>query len=102
MQAEYKEFLALGHGDIFDLDVTRACALDRFGHPTQPPWTHHDTDLSDYFNYGMDLESWRYYKACVDAYKCGSCSYVRACRPCLACQAEKGARKCMQVLQVFR
>jgi hypothetical protein len=70
LQAEYKEFLALGHGDIFDLDITRAVVLDRFGEMKPPPWTLPGSDLSDYFNYNLDPESWRFYCSVIDAYRC--------------------------------
>ena len=70
MQAEYKEFLALGHGEIFDLDVMRTVVLDKMGEARPPPWHFPGCDLSDYFNYGMDPESWRFYCAIVAAFRC--------------------------------
>ena len=49
---EYKEFLALGHGGIFDVDLDHIdCA----------PWRHAGTEPSDFFNYGMNETSWRAY-----------------------------------------
>jgi hypothetical protein len=72
LQAEYKEFLALGHGDIFDLDVVRTVVIDKTGELRAPPWHFPGCDLSDYFNYGMDPESWRYYCAIIEAYRCVS------------------------------
>lgn len=78
VQAEYKEFLALGHGDIFELDVAKAVSMDRFGTPQQPPWMVPGADLSDYFNYGMDTDGWRCYCAAVAAFKCAA---PRSCIP---------------------
>jgi hypothetical protein len=72
LQAEYKEFLALGHGDIFELEILKAVSVDRFGNAQQPPWMVPGADLSDFFNYDMDMESWRYYCAAIIAYKCAS------------------------------
>jgi Fip1 motif len=69
-QSEYKEFLALGHGDIFDLDITRTVTVDRNNEPRNPPWSLPGADLSDFFNYGMDPESWRFYCAIIEAYRC--------------------------------
>ena len=49
---EYKEFLALGHGGIFDVDLDHIdCA----------PWRQPGSEPSDYFNYGMNETSWRAY-----------------------------------------
>jgi Fip1 motif len=70
LQAEYKEFLALGHGDIFEMEVAKAMVMDRFGTPQQPPWMLPGADLSDFFNYGMDVDMWRFYCAAIVAYKC--------------------------------
>lgn len=72
MQAEYKEFLALGHGDIFDLDITRCVAVGPREDIRPAPWTLPGSDLSDYFNYNLDPESWRYYCAIIDAYRCAA------------------------------
>lgn len=70
LQAEYKEFLALGHGDIYEMEILKAVAVDRFGNPQQPPWRHPGADISDFFNFGMDLDGWRAYCAAISAYKC--------------------------------
>jgi len=72
MQAEYKEFLALGHGDIFDLDITRCVAVGPREDIRPAPWTLPGSDLSDYFNYNLDPESWRYYCAIIDAFRCST------------------------------
>jgi len=49
---EYKEFLQLGHGGIFDLDLDN---IDL------SPWRERGVDSSAYFNYGLDERSWRKY-----------------------------------------
>lgn len=77
VQAEYKEFLALGHGDIFEMEVDLTVVLDKAGEPRLPPWHFGGCDLSDYFNYGLDAETWRYYCAIVDAFRCAA---FRGCR----------------------
>ena len=70
LQPEYKEFLALGHGDVFELEVLKAVHVDRHGHVLPPPWVSPMADLSDFFNYGMDVETWRFYCAAIRAFKC--------------------------------
>lgn len=49
---EYKEFLQLGHGGIFDLDLDNIDVA---------PWRERGADVSSYFNYGLDERSWRKY-----------------------------------------
>ncbi|CAL52332.2 Pre-mRNA polyadenylation factor Fip1 [Ostreococcus tauri] len=49
---EYKEFLQLGHGGIFDLDLDNIDVA---------PWRERGADLSAFFNYGLDERSWRKY-----------------------------------------
>ena len=49
---EYKEFLTLGHGGIFDLDLD---AVD------STPWRGPGVDASDFFNYGLNERGWRAY-----------------------------------------
>lgn len=44
--------------------------LDKMGEARPPPWHFPGCDLSDYFNYGMDPESWRFYCAIVAAFRC--------------------------------
>ena len=104
MQAEYKEFLALGHGDIFEMEVLKAVAVDRYGTPLQPPWMMPGTDLSDFFNYDMDVDTWRFYCAAISAYKCVAhlCCRVAACmahvdrcdRTRSSCKCYTRVRKC--------
>jgi hypothetical protein len=77
--------LALGHGDIFELDIVRAVAVDRFGNAQQPPWMMAGADLSDFFNYNLDGESWRYYCAAIAAYKCDSANLLRDAVDLTAC-----------------
>ncbi|KAJ6823878.1 FIP1[III]-like protein [Iris pallida] len=45
---------------IFDINI------DAF---EQKPWRHHGVDLADYFNFGMDEESWKSYCQCLDNYR---------------------------------
>ena len=49
---EYKEFLQLGHGGIFDLDLDNIDVA---------PWRERGADVSSYFNYGLDERTWRKY-----------------------------------------
>lgn len=53
---EYKEFLQLGHGGIFDLDLDNIDVS---------PWRERGVDLSSYFNYGLDERSWRTYAKAI-------------------------------------
>ena len=53
---EYKEFLQLGHGGIFDLDLDNIDVS---------PWRERGADLSSYFNYGLDERSWRTYAKAI-------------------------------------
>ena len=49
---EYKEFLQLGHGGVFDLDLDNVDVA---------PWRLPGADLSAYFNYGLNEHAWREY-----------------------------------------
>jgi hypothetical protein len=49
---EYKEFLQLGHGGIFDLNLD---SIDVW------PWRERGCDLEAYFNYGFNERTWRKY-----------------------------------------
>ncbi|DBA76102.1 hypothetical protein WJX77_000791 [Trebouxia sp. C0004] len=49
---EYKEFLGLGHGDVFDLDPDRV---------VQAPWRMPGADPADFFNYGLNINTWKEY-----------------------------------------
>ncbi|CAD7703725.1 unnamed protein product, partial [Ostreobium quekettii] len=53
---EYKEFLALGHGEIFNLDLNRC---------VEAPWRT-AADPSDYFNYDLTEATWMEYCKKVD------------------------------------
>lgn len=49
---EYKEFLQLGHGGIFDLDLDNIDVA---------PWRKRGIDPDAYFNYGFTERTWRRY-----------------------------------------
>jgi hypothetical protein len=49
---EYKEFLKLGFGDIFDLNLDKVVDKDKH-------WLDPLYDMSDFFNYGHTLDSWK-------------------------------------------
>ena len=49
---EYKEFLALGHGDIFDIDTYMV---------VDAPWRIPGIDPNDFFNYGQTEATWKGY-----------------------------------------
>ena len=53
---EYKEFLQLGHGGVFDLDLDNVDVA---------PWRLPGADLSAYFNYGLNEHAWREYTSKV-------------------------------------
>ena len=55
---EYREFLALGHGGIFDVDLDRV-------DPASAVWRQSDAVASDFFNYDLDETSWKEYCARV-------------------------------------
>ena len=55
---EYREFLALGHGGIFDVDLDRV-------DPASAIWRQSDAVASDFFNYDLDETSWKEYCARV-------------------------------------
>jgi len=50
---EYEEFLNLGLGGIFDLDLNRILYEDR-------KWLDPKNDISDFFNYGHTIETWQF------------------------------------------
>lgn len=49
---EYREFLVLGHGGVFDLDVDNV---------VDAPWKAQGADPRDFFNYNLNMMSWREY-----------------------------------------
>ena len=55
--------MALGHGEIFTLDLDRVI---------DAPWRNPTANPSDYFNYGMNERTWREYCRKVEQYRCGS------------------------------
>ncbi|KAF6255412.1 hypothetical protein COO60DRAFT_1641514 [Scenedesmus sp. NREL 46B-D3] len=57
---EYREFLNLGHGEIFSLELDRV---------TTGPWRAAGADISDFFNYGLTEKSWRQYQRVVAKYR---------------------------------
>lgn len=57
---EYKEFLTLGHGEIFSIDLDSVI---------DPPWMLPGTDPSDFFNYGMSTTDWKAYQDRVKQYR---------------------------------
>lgn len=57
---EYKEFLSLGHGDIFGLDIDSVI---------DAPWRLPGTDPGDFFNYGMNISEWKAYQERVKQFR---------------------------------
>ncbi|EFN56712.1 hypothetical protein CHLNCDRAFT_144097 [Chlorella variabilis] len=57
---EYKEFLALGHGEIFSLDLDAV---------VDAPWRLPGIDPSDFFNFGQTERGWREYCQRVQQYR---------------------------------
>lgn len=57
---EYKEFLSLGHGEIFNLDLDRV---------VDAPWRLPGIDISDFFNYGMNHRAWKEYCQQIQQYR---------------------------------
>ena len=49
---EYKEFLSLGHGGVFDLDLDNVDVA---------PWRLPGADIGAYFNFGLNEHQWREY-----------------------------------------
>ena len=49
---EYKSFLDLGHGKLFNLDIDAA---------EEKPWMEPGIEADVYFNYGLNHETWRDY-----------------------------------------
>eukprot|EP00963_Diacronema_lutheri_P005889 scaffold467_cov366-Pavlova_lutheri.AAC.23 len=57
---EYKEFLFLGHGAIFDIDIER---ID------EKPWLNPGVNYAEYFNYDLTPYSWQDYAEQIRQYK---------------------------------
>lgn len=57
---EYKEFLFLGHGAIFDIDIEK---ID------EKPWLNPGVNYAEYFNYDLTPYSWQDYAEQVRQYK---------------------------------
>lgn len=57
---EYKEFLSLGHGELFDVDLERV---------VEAPWRDVTAKRIDYFNYGLDEAGWKRYCEMVKKYR---------------------------------
>uniref|UniRef100_A0A1D2A676 Pre-mRNA polyadenylation factor Fip1 domain-containing protein n=1 Tax=Auxenochlorella protothecoides TaxID=3075 RepID=A0A1D2A676_AUXPR len=57
---EYREFLSLGHGEIFSLDIDRV---------VDAPWRIPGIDPSDFFNYGLNQRTWKEYTARIEKFR---------------------------------
>ncbi|KAL6747569.1 hypothetical protein V8C86DRAFT_1305393 [Haematococcus lacustris] len=57
---EYREFISLGHGEIFNLNLDRVL---------EAPWRLPTANLRDYFNYDLDERKWREYCRKVEQYR---------------------------------
>lgn len=57
---EYKEFLNLGHGDIFDVDLDAVI---------EAPWKLPGIDPGDFFNYGMNEKTYREYQSRIKQFR---------------------------------
>ncbi|KAK9789200.1 hypothetical protein WJX73_005584 [Symbiochloris irregularis] len=57
---EYREFLILGHGGVFDLDIDNV---------VDAPWNVPGSDPRDFFNYGLNMSTWRQYCQRVRQYR---------------------------------
>lgn len=57
---EYKEFLFLGHGAIFDIDIEK---ID------EKPWLNPGVNYAEYFNYDLTPYTWKDYADRVKQYK---------------------------------
>ena len=57
---EYREFLNLGHGDIFDVDLDAVI---------EAPWNLPGIDPSDFFNYGMNEKTYREYQGRIKQFR---------------------------------
>ena len=74
---EYKEFLGLGHGEIFNLDLDRYASwiLYPIRHArwhcsvVDPPWRAPGADTTDFFNYGLDETSWKEYCKAIECHR---------------------------------
>ncbi|GIL93244.1 hypothetical protein Vretimale_19588 [Volvox reticuliferus] len=59
---EYRAFLSLGHGEIYELDLDRVL-------PHEASWRNPSANPADYFNYDMNETAWRQYCARVRTYR---------------------------------
>ncbi|EFJ41031.1 hypothetical protein VOLCADRAFT_107867 [Volvox carteri f. nagariensis] len=59
---EYRAFLSLGHGEIYELDLDRII-------PHEASWRNPSANPADYFNYDMNETSWRQYCARVRTFR---------------------------------
>jgi hypothetical protein len=57
---EYREFLSLGHGEIYDIELDWVA---------DPPWRYPGIDPGDFFNYGMNEKTWKEYQDRVKRYR---------------------------------
>ena len=57
---EYREFLSLGHGEIFDIELDWV---------VEPPWRYPGIDPGDFFNYGMNETTWKEYQERVKRFR---------------------------------
>ena len=57
---EYKEFLNLGHGELFEVDLNRV---------VETPWREVTAKRTDYFNYDLDEQGWMRYCETVKKYR---------------------------------
>lgn len=57
---EYKEFLSLGHGEIFSIDLDSVI---------DAPWRLPGTDPSDFFNFEMNMNDWKDYQERVRKFR---------------------------------
>ncbi|GAX76532.1 hypothetical protein CEUSTIGMA_g3978.t1 [Chlamydomonas eustigma] len=57
---EYKEFLSLGHGEIFTLPIDKV---------VDAPWRQPFMDSSSFFNYDMNESGWKEYQRKIQQYR---------------------------------
>lgn len=57
---EYREFLALGHGEIFSIDIDMV---------VDAPWRLPGIDPSDFFNYQLNERGWKQYMERIKQYR---------------------------------
>ena len=58
--SRYKEFLSLGHGELFEVDLERV---------VEAPWRDRQAKRTDYFNFDLDEMGWRHYCDQVKKYR---------------------------------